>query len=125
VLDDELCYKYSEYGNIHDVFVTRARMFRNVYLHKCASSSLLCRLLWHAQSPCPALPLSLLPAACMHARPAEAHGCAVLQPKKNQNDVLGRKAMWCILSLLRCTKQEGERGGAHGGGRLPGRGPGA
>ena len=39
VLDDELCYKYSEYGNIHDVFVTRARMFRNVYLHKCAAHS--------------------------------------------------------------------------------------
>lgn len=36
VLDDELCYKYSEYQNIYEVYATRARMFRNVYLHKCA-----------------------------------------------------------------------------------------
>ena len=34
VLDDELCYKYSEYHNIFEVFSTRARMFRSVYLHK-------------------------------------------------------------------------------------------
>ena len=34
VLDDELCYKYSEYQNIYEVYATRARMFRNVYLHK-------------------------------------------------------------------------------------------
>ena len=40
VLDDELCYKYSEYGNIYEVFATRARMFRNVYLHKCARQPL-------------------------------------------------------------------------------------
>lgn len=37
VLDDELCYKYSEYQNIYEVYATRARMFRNVYLHKCAT----------------------------------------------------------------------------------------
>ena len=36
VLDDELCYKYSEYGTVYEVFATRARMFRSVYLHKCA-----------------------------------------------------------------------------------------
>ena len=35
VLDDELCYKYSEYHNIYEVYATRARMFRNVYLHRC------------------------------------------------------------------------------------------
>lgn len=34
VLDDELCYKYSEYCNIYEVYATRARMFRNVYLHR-------------------------------------------------------------------------------------------
>ena len=34
VLEDELCYKYSEYHNIFEVFATRARMFRSVYLHK-------------------------------------------------------------------------------------------
>ena len=34
MLDDELCYKYSEYHNIFEVYATRARMFRNVYLHR-------------------------------------------------------------------------------------------
>ncbi|CAK0787043.1 hypothetical protein CVIRNUC_010259 [Coccomyxa viridis] len=38
VLDDELCYKYSEYHNIFEVFSTRARMFRSVYLHKKANA---------------------------------------------------------------------------------------
>ncbi|CAL8464238.1 g3773 [Coccomyxa elongata] len=36
VLDDEICYKYTEYQNVYEVFATRARMFRTVYLHKKA-----------------------------------------------------------------------------------------
>ena len=44
VLDDELCYKYSEYGTVYEVFATRARMFRSVYLHKCAPAPCWVRL---------------------------------------------------------------------------------
>ncbi|KAK9918697.1 hypothetical protein WJX75_006087 [Coccomyxa subellipsoidea] len=36
VLDDEICYKYTEFQNVYEVFATRARMFRSVYLHKKA-----------------------------------------------------------------------------------------
>ncbi len=35
IIDDEVCYKYSEYSCVFEVFSTRARMFRDVYLHKC------------------------------------------------------------------------------------------
>lgn len=45
VLDDEICYKYTEFQNVYEVFATRARMFRSVYLHKCGLLLLLLILL--------------------------------------------------------------------------------
>ena len=34
VIDDEICYKYTEYMQLHELFHTRATMHRTVYTHK-------------------------------------------------------------------------------------------
>lgn len=38
VIDDEICYKYTEYMNIHELFHARATMHRSVYTHKKAKA---------------------------------------------------------------------------------------
>jgi hypothetical protein len=38
IIEDEVCYKWSEYQCVNDVFAMRARMFRDVYLHKLVPS---------------------------------------------------------------------------------------
>jgi hypothetical protein len=34
VIGDEICYKYSEYMNLHELFHSRASMHRQVYTHR-------------------------------------------------------------------------------------------
>ncbi|KFM24211.1 Deoxynucleoside triphosphate triphosphohydrolase SAMHD1-like protein [Auxenochlorella protothecoides] len=38
VIDDEICYRYSEYMNLHELFHSRAIMHRQVYTHKKAKA---------------------------------------------------------------------------------------
>ncbi|KDD74334.1 hypothetical protein H632_c1392p0, partial [Helicosporidium sp. ATCC 50920] len=38
VLDDEICYRYSEYMSLHDLFHSRASMHRQVYTHRKAKA---------------------------------------------------------------------------------------
>ena len=38
VIDDEICYKYTEYMNLYELFHARALMHRSVYTHKKAKA---------------------------------------------------------------------------------------
>lgn len=38
VIDDEICYKYTEYMNLYELFHSRASMHRHVYTHKKAKA---------------------------------------------------------------------------------------
>jgi hypothetical protein len=37
VMDDEICFKWSEYENVFQMFQDRARMHSKVYTHRCVS----------------------------------------------------------------------------------------
>ena len=64
VLDDELCYKYSEYGNIHDVFFTRASHVPERLPAQVGHT-------FHHLPPT----ASLIPCACMALLLATVFGC--------------------------------------------------
>ncbi len=110
VLDDELCYKYSEYHNIYEVYATRARMFRNVYLHRFVPMG------------------TLHPPVCyvsvkLSFRPERAY-CSSLHTAVRQQAVsrtlAGIKERACqtiggqvLVAKASACLQEGECGGAH------------
>ena len=58
MLENEICFKWSEYENIFELFHARASMHRRVYTHRCIPSDFVCCQGFAVQPWCSSLRLS-------------------------------------------------------------------